>query len=332
MRLVVENFGPVVRGDVELGPFTVFIGPNNTGKSTVSQLAYLLRKTFVDDLPTAVLRAVFEITERGKSVREVIERLSEIDAAEVLKHIDFGELLGRFFPPHMWVNINADHAVVEWHDEYVDLRLRIEKDDVKVVELRPTERLASHIARDMKKIVELMVGRRRLYVSRSNFYLPAGRPGLIDSYISWDINVLLPGRRRRVPGVVEEFYDLLAEVGGRRGPLADVAGLLKDVMEGDVALELRSFVYRRGGLEIRLEHAASVVKELAPVYLVVRELAKPGDFMVIEEPEAHLHPEAQVRVVEAFAKLVDAGLRLLVTTQSDIFLRKLMHLMLRGDL
>jgi len=40
LKVSVENFGPVKQGEFELRPLTVFIGPNNSGKSYMSLLIY----------------------------------------------------------------------------------------------------------------------------------------------------------------------------------------------------------------------------------------------------------------------------------------------------
>ncbi len=37
---------------------------------------------------------------------------------------------------------------------------------------------------------------------------------------------------------------------------------------------------------------SSMVKELSPLVLYLRYLAKPGELLVIDEPEMNLHPEA----------------------------------------
>ncbi|MFN3805243.1 MAG: AAA family ATPase [Pyrobaculum sp.] len=328
MRLVVENFGPVVKADVEILPFTVFIGKNNTGKSTLSQLVYLLRRVFTDDLPIAIFCTVAKTVER-KSAKEALAHLTEVDVAELSKCINFRKTLERFFGVELrkLINIHADYAVVEWHDENVDLRLRIEKDKVEVEELKPTEELIRRMATDVLAMVATIVSMGTHLHARSNFYIPGGRAGLLDSYRMWQRSYM-----QLVPAVVGEFYDILDALEGHAGPLADVAKLFLDVIEGDVAIEWPSkFVYRRNGLEVDLRHAASLVKELAPLYLIVRELVKSGDFMAVEEPEAHLHPEAQVRLVDVFARLVEAGVTMLVTTQSETFLWRLSHL-LQGPL
>ncbi len=46
LELEVTNFGPIVRGKVDLRPLTVFIGPSNTGKSYLAILVYALHNYF----------------------------------------------------------------------------------------------------------------------------------------------------------------------------------------------------------------------------------------------------------------------------------------------
>ena len=41
-KLTVKNLGRLSDEEIHIGKFTVFAGPNNTGKSTVSRLLYSL--------------------------------------------------------------------------------------------------------------------------------------------------------------------------------------------------------------------------------------------------------------------------------------------------
>ena len=94
------------------------------------------------------------------------------------------------------------------------------------------------------------------------------------------------------------------------------------------------FAYRPLGTEqdIRLTRASSMVSELAPVVLFMRGVIRIGDTLVIEEPEAHLHPAAQTRMAVTLARLVRAGVRVLVTTHSDWLLKEIANLMREGAL
>ena len=73
-------------------------------------------------------------------------------------------------------------------------------------------------------------------------------------------------------------------------------------------------------------------RSLAPVVLFMRGVIRIGDTLVIEEPEAHLHPAAQTRMAVTLARLVRAGVRVLVTTHSDWLLKEIANLMREGAL
>ena len=66
-----------------------------------------------------------------------------------------------------------------------------------------------------------------------------------------------------------------------------------------------------------------MVSELAPVVLYLRHVVQPGETLIIEEPEAHLHPAMQVEFIRQIAALVQAGVRVIVTTHSEWVLEEL---------
>ncbi len=72
---------------------------------------------------------------------------------------------------------------------------------------------------------------------------------------------------------------------------------------------------------------SSMVKELAPLLLYLRHLARPGELLIIDEPEMNLHPAAQVKMIEFLAMLVNAGLHVLITTHSTYVVDHLVNLM-----
>jgi hypothetical protein len=84
--------------------------------------------------------------------------------------------------------------------------------------------------------------------------------------------------------------------------------------------------------DIRLTRASSMVSELAPVVLFLRSIVDRGDMLVIEEPEAHLHPAAQTQMAVSLARMVRAGVRVVVTTHSDWLLQQIGNLMREGEL
>lgn len=80
-------------------------------------------------------------------------------------------------------------------------------------------------------------------------------------------------------------------------------------------------------LQLEMTVASSMIKELAPLALYLKNLAEPDDLLIIDEPEMNLHPAAQVQLTEFFAMLVNAGLNILITTHSPYIVDHLANLM-----
>ena len=111
------------------------------------------------------------------------------------------------------------------------------------------------------------------------------------------------------------------------------SALERDVLGGEVAVERSganypTFVYRPTGLdrELPIMTSSSMVSELAPVALYLRHYVKPGDTLIIEEPESHLHPSMQAEFALHLVRLVHAGIRVIVTTHSEWILDQLANL------
>ena len=64
-------------------------------------------------------------------------------------------------------------------------------------------------------------------------------------------------------------------------------------------------------------NASSMMSELAPVALYLRNVVREGDALIIEEPESHLHPEMQVAFVRELAAAVKANVRIIITAHSE---------------
>ena len=72
---------------------------------------------------------------------------------------------------------------------------------------------------------------------------------------------------------------------------------------------------------------SSMVSELAPFILFLKHIVGPGDLIILEEPESHLHPGIQNQMARAIARLVNTGVKVIITTHSDLFLGALNNLM-----
>lgn len=85
-------------------------------------------------------------------------------------------------------------------------------------------------------------------------------------------------------------------------------------------------------LRLGLGEASSAVRSLMIIWFWLNHKAKVGDMLMIDEPELNLHPMNQRRFARFLTALVNAGIKVFLTTHSDYIIRELNTLiMLSSD-
>lgn len=183
--------------------------------------------------------------------------------------------------------------------------------------------------------------------SRKRYYLPASRSGIIQSHRVMASSLMDRAVRSdgsempTLSSVVVDFMKQLPiyeESKESDEAIPTIAEAIEnDVLAGKIITKpllsgYPEFFYQPQGTkkEIHLNRTSSMVSELAPLVLFLRGLIQPGDTLIIEEPEAHLHPGAQADMAVILARLVRAGVRVIVTTHSDWLLEEIGNLILEG--
>jgi len=125
----------------------------------------------------------------------------------------------------------------------------------------------------------------------------------------------------------------------------------ENILKGEVLFddESKKIFYKQQNLDFELDIAmtSSMVSEISPIvsylkYIIPRpsknfhkdfegyEFAK--SLLFIEEPEAHLHPEVQVRLMEIFCKLSKIGVKIVITSHSNYIFNKFNNLVMSKEL
>jgi predicted ATPase len=189
------------------------------------------------------------------------------------------------------------------------------------------------------------------YKPWNTYYLPAGRAGLLEGYkiVSSAFYKSAPNasitkkKPPSVSGIVADYYSLLMSFEGKKGYYNKIAREhLSKTMEGLVEMDSDEYPFSMMKYRLRssdsqetvidITNASSMVKELAPVFMVIAEKLQPNDILIIEEPESHLQSKTQLELAEFFFNLSREGARILVTTHSELMLRQSFQLFNEKDL
>ena len=185
------------------------------------------------------------------------------------------------------------------------------------------------------------------------YYLPADRSGVMHAHAAV-VSALVSqasfgGLRPQsdlplLSGVLSDFLQELIAMGQQNTPpgkhcaaLADdlESGILNGVIDQELSdARYPTFTYspRDMAQPLPLIQASSMVSELAPVVLYLRHLVDPGDTLIIEEPESHLHPAAQAEFAVHLARLVKCGVRVILTTHSNWIVDQISNLVKLSEL
>ncbi len=187
----------------------------------------------------------------------------------------------------------------------------------------------------------------------NSYYLPAIRSGIMQNLdviarapikLSTSTSTEILTEVFTIPGMVADFLKQIfdyKECSGLSSSIQWIAEQLEsDLLEGKIEVGPATsytspeYLYRPDQAEepLRLMHSASMVSELAPLVLYLRGIVRTGDLLIIEGPESHLHPCAQTKMAQTLARLVRAGVRVVITTHSNWLLQQIGNLIREGEL
>ncbi len=106
----------------------------------------------------------------------------------------------------------------------------------------------------------------------------------------------------------------------------EILGDFADIIGGDYLVTKNDDLYyvpKGKRIKLTMDESSSAVRSLLDIGFYLRHVAAPGDLLMVDEPELNLHPENQRRVARLFARLVNVGIKVFITTHSDYILKEL---------
>ncbi|MBK1989950.1 AAA family ATPase [Sphaerospermopsis aphanizomenoides BCCUSP55] len=106
----------------------------------------------------------------------------------------------------------------------------------------------------------------------------------------------------------------------------DVLADFADIIGGEYTVNRNDELYyvpKGKRVKLSISESSSAVRSLLDIGFYLRHEAQHGDLLMVDEPELNLHPENQRRVARLFARLVNLGIKVFITTHSDYIIKEL---------
>ena len=284
---------------------------------------------------TNELERCFDLESVSKLIRFTGSRGNEMEVSLSVSdrdqtYWDFGARAAGSADPTITGHINPDMILLDANDSMRKTEFN---------EISDVERLFRNL------------GIRRLRTGNS-YYLPAARSGIMQSH--GVIATALIKRATRIgldrlevstfSGMIADFLEQIVQYKERKRSSSSIRRVAEqletELLEGKIEVKRPTseaypeFLYRPDQAKegLRMSHSSAMVSKLAPLVLFLRGIVKQGDLLIIEEPESHLHPGAQTKIAQTLARLVRAGVRVLITTHSNWLLQQIGNLIREGEL
>lgn len=291
-RLVLSNFKCHAALDLPLGDLTVLTGFNSAGKSSIHQALALLAQSTIDDQPPKTLSLKGSLVDLGQT-GEVLNQMSGGNAFGLILH---------FSSHHVLFNVTGDrksstppvHTTVGPTDiAYPEIAAFL-RGCVYLTTQRPAVNVLSNMVEGEARqrigpsgdgCVSLLYALDQQAVSES-LCVPDVPPTLPRQVEAW--------MRRFFPGFAMDIQ-----------PAAGTSGVL--------ALGMRTSDQGNFHAPANVGFGLSY---LLPIMTALLH-TPPGSMLVLETPDAHIHPSAQSLMGRLIAQVAASGVQVMVETHSD---------------
>ena len=361
--LHIENFAKIKSADVTIAPLICFVGDNNSGKSYLMSLLWGILTLGKDLFPKKPSESkIYKQCEGWLKAHLNIE--TELSEHDMGLYVDwFNDLLNTqkksFIKKIFNYNVEAEKIKIINYKRNKPIKIIWEKSGSrysvteKYIKFPETDtpnknellRMNAYICWNLLMegiaaplYTPIVKGRR----TGEPIYLPASRTGfmltytqLIENSIQISFSPDLHDNTSTLTLPYVDFLQLITKFEINRKDSKKYAKIIefieKNMTKGNLSVTkdmLPVITYQPEGSdqEIPLYIASSIVSEISPLLLILKSGIN-FKAMIIEEPEAHLHPELQQKMAQLIINLMNIGVPIWITTHSDTILQHINNMM-----
>jgi predicted ATP-dependent endonuclease of OLD family len=357
MKLSFENLGAIKKIDVDLSKkLTVFCGPNGTGKTYACYAIYGYLRLLLSGLPLFKLDDLLkqktitihlDYTELYKFRAGYFNYLNKhIKDVFGVKSVDFFNLFKTsdlFTVEEYSALLRSDEFEYNYNYEGVSINYIKKKNNdflcINIEENIPLDKITEsteifHLA----TITKLLCNRKLLY----SYILPVERNSAYtfgNELAAKKINELnAESKEQNYPSPIKDTLSTVVELKSIKNIHSNSAyqslatEIEQTILHGKVTVSddgaLQFISEKAPNVVLPVHLSASIVKNISGLLIYLKHQAKNNELLIIDEPEIGLHPDNQILLARIFAKLINNGIKLLISTHSDYIIRELNNLIM----
>ena len=338
----IKRLGAITDSELTLNQFLILSGESGLGKSYVAMMC-----NYVFFLLWSRKRLNNFINEQGISFNESRLNWKNKGEAFVIYKEDFLAWVSKDLDAFLSYMIGSDaHADIE-----IDLPIPDElhfgfSEEIEGLVDAEESYLRLNINNDLyfrTKNEDESIGTESPLAFLLRYYLI---DRIFGDHKGFKYNYILPPSRGAVmtenvdpiTGLFKEFTDMLRVINtSAEKPNEADPHLLEEfrrILDGRVYKEQNSgkYFYETNNANIPISAAASSIKEIAPLSLFINRFDVSVSSILIEEPEAHLHPLKQRMMADVLSMLVNNRACIQITTHSDYLIRRINELVVLNQI
>ena len=359
MKVRFENLGVIDKIDFDLDKkISIFCGPNGTGKTYVSYmiygfLKYVLFSSKVINYNELMSKGELDIEITPDLLRQVVNQAAKNIKRTYLKELFTTEVGFEKFKTECVDG--ADDDIIEeikrkhFNEKFglpgVDFHLKKDEGSLVVKIIAKILNLENRI-NSISTILDYVMFKMLLSNTMANpVILPVERNSVYT--FSKELSIK---RLKDTPFNIQEFeerksrYPLaivdalakaedLARIQKRKSPYYNLGvDIEQNLLGGNITItDLGDVVFKPNALngrELPFLLSASVVKTLSGIVIYLKHEAQKNQTLIIDEPEINLHPDSQILLARILVRMVNAGIRLVISTHSDYIIRELNNMIM----
>jgi predicted ATPase len=314
----IQNFKSIKEASIELSYLNLFTGVNASGKSTFLQSLLLLRQSYLAHYLTGRNKALFLGNSRDK------ETLTNLGT----------------FKDVLYENAQKDDRLVIGFTDNVGLNVQFHS-KLYDSDNKGLTTIAGSFPINSEYIIET------ISLFSDNFqYLCADRIAPQEDYPRFEGNELLGKDGAFTAHFLEKYGnkpitikslkhertqgDIDTLIGQVNYWMQDISPNINIQTKENLTTNNIELSYRyvgENGLytpqDRKPQNVGYGITTTLPILVAILS-AKPGDIIIIENPETHIHPKGQAKLVELMALAAESGVQLMIETQSDHFINGLL--------